>query len=61
MTLFVDVLNRPSDREGSMGGNPPINFEQRVTSTCPKIRRSALRVRFGSVFIDKIKGKRLRF
>ena len=35
------------------GGNPPVNFEQRVASTCPEIRRLILRVVFGIALHQK--------
>ena len=36
--LHTHTLIRPSVRGGGTGGNPPVNFEQRVASTRPEIR-----------------------
>ena len=52
---------RPSVRAGGTGGNPPVNFEQRVASTRPEIRGLILRFVFGSVFHQKKNQKSSNF
>ena len=48
-TVISKTIIRPSVRAGGTGGNPPVNFEQRVASTRPEIRRLILIVKFGVV------------
>ena len=42
-------------------GNPSINFEQQVASTCPEIECSVMSDKFGSVFIKIVKWKMLSY